>query len=220
MNDKTPNLLTIAASAFTQKVKDTVTSINNGEKALVSLVAVCADRWYLDGKNGAQKGDSGGAETIQNFVNALSDYPTKQKAAAKLFAKFVPVEIVISDEGSAKADNKIKLSALTDDQKANYKAAIEAFKASNFPSLAAAVKSDGKKDNSFKPVKLENLKTKITTTAAKLVATALLSDANQTLEDVKAALAAAISGLTAAEIETAKAEILAKKPLKEVPKAA
>ncbi|ECO4492906.1 hypothetical protein FYF33_20205 [Salmonella enterica] len=220
MNDKTPNLLTIAASAFTQKVKDTVTSLNNGEKTLVSLVAVCSDRWYLDGKNGAQKGDSGGAETIQNFVNALSDYPTKQKAAAKLFSKLVPVEIVISDEGIAKADNKIKLSALTDDQKVNYKAAIDAFKAANFPSLAAAVKSDGKKDNSFKAVSLDKLKTKVSKTAATLVATALLSDENQNLEDVKAALAAAINGLTAAEIEAAKAEILKKKPLKVVPKAA
>ncbi|MLU53271.1 hypothetical protein DRT11_23920 [Salmonella enterica subsp. enterica] len=163
MNDKTPNLLTIAASAFTQKVKDTVTGISNGEKTLVSLVAVCADRWYLDGKNGSQKGDSGGADTIGNFVNALSDYPAKQKAAARLFAKFVPVEILIDEEGKATATNTIKLSALTDEQKQSYSAAIEAFKAAKFPSLAAAVKPQtGKRD----PKKLDLISTTTKTTKA------------------------------------------------------
>lgn len=211
-NTKTPNLLEIPASAVNQKVKDTVSGISSGEKMLVSLLAVVADRWFGT--------DKGGVDVVQNYVNALSDYPVKQKNAAKLFKQFLPVLIEIDETGKATVTNEVKLSALTDEDKQTLKAALDAFKALNFPSLAAAVKSDGKKDNSFKPVKLENLKTKITTTAAKLVATALLSDANQTLEDVKAALAAAINGLTAAEIETAKAEILAKKPLKEVPKAA
>ncbi|EIQ3230831.1 hypothetical protein LU140_004489 [Salmonella enterica] len=211
-NTKTPNLLEIPASAVNQKVKDTVSGISSGEKTLVSLLAVIADRWFGT--------DKGGVDVVQNYVNALSDYPVKQKNAAKLFKQFLPVVIEIDETGKATVTNEVKLSALTDEQKQTLKTALDAFKGLNFPSLAAAVKSDGKKDNSFKPVKLENLKTKITTTAAKLVATALLSDANQTLEDVKAALAAAISGLTAAEIETAKAEILAKKPLKEVPKAA
>ncbi|EBD1458948.1 hypothetical protein FHY39_19610 [Salmonella enterica] len=212
MNDKTPNLLNLSASAFNQKVKDTVTSINSGEKTLVSLLICVADRWFGT--------DKGGVDVVQNYVNALSDYPVKQKNAAKLFKQFLPVLIEIDESGKATVTNEVKLSALTEEQKQTLKAALEAFKGLNFPSLAAAVKSDGKKDNSFKAVSLDKLKTKVTKTAATLVATALLSDANQNLEDVKAALAAAINGLTAAEIETAKAEILKKKPLKEVPKAA
>ncbi|ENS4749145.1 hypothetical protein ACE1EB_004399 [Salmonella enterica] len=211
-NTKTPSLLEVSASAVNQKVKETVSGISSGEKMLVSLLAVVADRWFGT--------DKGGVDVVQNYVNALADYPVKQKNAAKLFKQFLPVLIEIDESGKVTVTNEIKLSALTDEQKQTLKAAIEAFKGLNFPSLAAAVKSDGKKDNSFKPVELNKLKVKIGKTAATLVATALLSDANQTLEDVKAALAAAISGLTAAEIETAKSEILKKKPLKEVPKAA
>lgn len=132
MNDKTPNLLTIGASALNQKVKDTVSGITSGEKTLVSLVAVIADRWFGT--------DKGGVDVVQNFVNALADYPVKQKQAAKLFRSFLPVEIIIDEEGKAKVDNEFKLSALTDEQKATLKAAIDAFKAANFSSLAAATK--------------------------------------------------------------------------------
>lgn len=148
MNDKTPNLLTIGASALNQKVKDTVSGITSGEKTLVSLVAVIADRWFGT--------DKGGVDVVQNFINALSDYPVKQKQAAKLFRGFLPVQIVIDEAGKAAVDNEVKLSALTDEQKATLKAAIDAFKAASFPSLAAATKPQtGKKD----PKKLDLLST-------------------------------------------------------------
>ncbi|EBV2055763.1 hypothetical protein EWD52_23495 [Salmonella enterica subsp. enterica serovar Braenderup] len=132
MNDKTPNLLTIGASALNQKVKDTVSGITSGEKTLVALVAVIADRWFGT--------DKGGVDVVQNFVNALSDYPVKQKQAARLFRGFLPVQIIIDEAGKATVENEVKLSALTDEQKATLKAAIDAFKAANFSSLAAATK--------------------------------------------------------------------------------
>ncbi|HID4300473.1 TPA: hypothetical protein ACXEZB_004395 [Escherichia coli] len=156
MNDKTPNLLTIGASALNQKVKDTVSGITSGEKTLVSLVAVIADRWFGT--------DKGGVDVVQNFINALTDYPVKQKQAAKLFRGFLPVQIIIDEAGKAAVDNEVKLSALTDEQKATLKAAIDAFKAANFPSLAAATKPQtGKKD----PKKLDLIAT--TTKTAKAV---------------------------------------------------
>ncbi|EEC0939256.1 hypothetical protein UM48_004716 [Salmonella enterica subsp. enterica] len=156
MNDKTPNLLTIGASALNQKVKDTVSGITSGEKTLVSLVAVIADRWFTT--------DKGGVDVVQNFINALSDYPAKQNAAAKLFKSFLPLLIAIDEDGKATVQNDIKLSALDEAAKATLKAAIEAFKAANFPSLAKAVApATGKKE----PVKLDLLTT--TTKTAKAV---------------------------------------------------
>ncbi|EPV4171457.1 hypothetical protein ACV5Z5_004655 [Salmonella enterica subsp. enterica] len=155
MNDKTPNLLTIGASALNQKVKDTVSGITTGEKTLVSLVAVISDRWFGT--------DKGGVDVVQNFVNALADYPVKQKQASKLFRSFLPVEITIDEAGKAAVENEVKLSALTDEQKATLKAAIDAFKAANFSSLAAATKPQtGKKE----PKKLDLLSTTTKTTKA------------------------------------------------------
>ncbi|EDR5805975.1 hypothetical protein ATY61_004611 [Salmonella enterica subsp. enterica serovar Saintpaul] len=135
-NTKAPNLLEISASAVNQKVKDTVSGISSGEKTLVSLLAVIADRWFGT--------DKGGVDVVQNYVNALSDYPVKQKNAAKLFKQFLPVVIEIDETGKATVTNEVKLSALTDEQKQTLKAALDAFKGLSFPSLAAAAKPQTK----------------------------------------------------------------------------
>lgn len=150
----TPNLLDAPASAVSLKVKETVSGITSGEKTLVSLIAVVSDRWF--GK------DSGGIDVVQNYVNALSDYPVKQKAAAKLFKQFLPVQIEIDETGKATVENEVKLSALTDEQKQILKAALDVFKAAAFPSLAAAVKPQAKERE---PKKLDLIAT--TTKGAK-----------------------------------------------------
>lgn len=132
MTDKQNPMLTLSGTAFTQAIRKTVATIGGAEKALVNFVANAAERWYNI--------DKGGCDVLANFVNALSDYPTKQNAIMRLLKKFVPVTFEADESGEVTATNDVKLSALEAEAKATYLAAIEAFKAANFPSLAAAAR--------------------------------------------------------------------------------
>lgn len=198
--------------AFNAEVSKVVTSLKGADKSLVDLVAAAGYRWFDESK------DRGSNNVIENLITSLSDFPNMQKKTVAVLAKFVPItfEEKENDDGtfSYTITTVIALKALDEDAKANYIKAID-----DFVSLKLIRITDyGKKtaeDNTryFKPVKVTKAQEKVSNVGADMVARLILS--GSTFDDAKTKIAAAITGLTASEVETAKAAILAKTPIKE-----
>ncbi|EDJ9328674.1 hypothetical protein GFM72_21095 [Salmonella enterica] len=182
---KAPALNEIAGSAFNQKVKDVVGGISNGEKALVSLLSVACIRWFTT--------DKGGCDVINNYVNALSDFPRKQNNAIKVFAKLLPfVVITKDDEGKATTEAEIKLSAIEETKRKEQLALIEAFASLSYPSLAAAVKPTGEREKpAFKlDSKVKSFKNKASALVIEAIKNGVTTDKNAVIDELISSLTA------------------------------
>ncbi|ECE4535657.1 hypothetical protein DCH27_25395 [Salmonella enterica] len=205
------NFVKIEGKAFNVEVAKIVTSLKGADRSLVDLVAAAGYRWFDK--------DRGGNDTIRNLVTNLDSFPAMQSKVVAVLKTFAPISFdsTPDQEGGNvyEVKTEVALKALSPEQIAEYKEIIAAFEKLELKRITDYGKREATTPT-FKAVKLNKLRGTLADKAAALIATALLSDESESLEEVIKKFKNTIDEITAAQVEEAKAKILAKKPLPKV----
>jgi len=212
------------AQTFDQRLNEAVRNYKSSSKVFVDLLLESVDQFWTN--NSATK--------LGNLINALGGYEKIQSRIKVLGQTLCPVAYNFDDEkghyvasdSESWANLKKAAKDSSDTEKQDKKKKELAEKTASYALLINKFKEAApssvfenpfdKQTTYFKAVASSKVVTKQADTAAKLLATLLLSDPELTVEDAKTKLTAAITGVTASDISKAKDAILKKTPLKPV----
>ncbi|PNO65049.1 hypothetical protein [Serratia marcescens] len=197
----------MATNDFEKRLGDAVKNYKSASKPLVNLLIEAVENFW-------QHSHSCGK--IENYVNAIGAFPRLQAAAKTTFILLAPVKLEENKEnGNFKVSVDPAFTKLQAETKkkhiAEYADELAAYKKADLNSILS--RETDKETAFFTPVKLSKVTDTFATTAAKLMATAMLSDPKITKKDLIEKLTGALAGVIDSDIEKAKEAILKKKPL-------